>query len=204
MRTSITFFGTQLGMARRTNRRILVVVFYAVFFLGLALSWLSSRGSHGGFFWATLFTVLLGPILGGYFVQSTSLIGGASLVEPFNGRKPLYYPKKSGMSYFRSLFYSEVDPDPGLRIDERSVRNRNRAAYRAFNILGALVIIAMLVGWIGGDPESFYGLGMTVEQSHRVVRLLLQIGYLFALTLPQAIMLWNEPDIEVDSESATR
>lgn len=199
MRASITFFGVQIGMARRANRRIFVVVFYAVFSLVLALSWFSSRGSHVGLFWAPLFTVLLGPILGGYFGQSASLIGGASLVEPFNGRKPLYYPKKSGMSYFRSLFHPEVDPDPGLRVDERSVHNRNRAAYRAFNLLGTLVCIAMLVDWVGGDLESFHGLGMTVEQSHRVVRLLLQIGYLFALTLPQVIMLWTEPDIEIEA-----
>lgn len=136
--------------------------------------------------------------------MSASMLGGAGLVEPFNGQKVLYYPKNSGRSYWRSLFHPEVDPDPGLRVDERAVRNRDRAGYKAFNIVGTIIMIAMLVDWGGGDPDLFFGLGMTVEQSHRVLRFLLQIGYVFTFTLPQAIMLWTEPDMDPETEAAIR
>lgn len=197
MRTSISLFGKRIGMARRANRRMLLIVFYASFSVVLALSWALLRSGNEGSFGAIEFTLLLGPILGGYFARSVFLFGDAGLVEPFDDRKVLYYPKNPGMSYFRSLFHPKVDPDRGLRADERSIRDRNKAGFAAFNSLGTVVMIAFLVDWIGGDTSGvFHGLGLSPDDSHRVVRLLLQVGYLLSFTLPQAILLWTEPDME--------
>jgi hypothetical protein len=122
-----------------------VVVFYGVYTILQFLALNHGNIVFNGFIVTVIFSVLIGPILGGYSSQSVSVIGEAGLVEPFNGATVLKYPKKRKGSYFSSLFHPIVDTDPGLKIDERSIRRSNEAKARGFEILGVFSWLSFLL-----------------------------------------------------------
>ena len=196
MRTHLTLFGKRFSMIERKNRRWLVSIFYGSF----ALLLLASRCFHGqqGFWLTVEFGILIGPILGGSFSQSATLFGSAGLVQPFDERRVLHYPRNSGKSYWASLFQPEVDPDPGILADERSAHRRNQVHYLAFKILGALIGMAFLIELSTSDQETrgVFGSRLSSITMPHTLQLLIQIAWLFVWTLPQAILLWTEPDLE--------
>jgi hypothetical protein len=44
---------------------------------------------------------------------------------------------------------------------------------------------------------------MPAAMANQIVLYLIQIGFLFTSTLPQAILLWSEPDMEAEAEAPT-
>jgi hypothetical protein len=188
-------------MAPRLNRRCLVLIFYSTFAFILVLSWIANHNGNAGSFWTIEFTLLIGPILGGYFSRGRSLIGGAGLVEPFDGTKVLTYPKNTKRSYVSSLFHPEVDRDHGIRVDERSRQLRDAAHYSAFKSLGTLIWAAFLIDFCsesGAFSHEMAQIGLTPTVNSQIQRCVIQVGWLLVCTLPQAILLWNEPDIETE------
>jgi uncharacterized membrane protein YeaQ/YmgE (transglycosylase-associated protein family) len=82
MKTELVLFGKHFNLAPRARRRRLVVAFYGIFAALLLASWL--MGSHtGGGSITVMFTILIGPILGGYFygsVNSSNRLDWSSLL----------------------------------------------------------------------------------------------------------------------------
>ncbi|MDR3773225.1 MAG: hypothetical protein P4L26_07755 [Terracidiphilus sp.] len=197
MKTELVIFGMRFGMATRARRRLLVMMFYGVFGGLLLVSWL--RGSHtGGGFLTIEFTLLVGPILGGYFTRIGVLAQGRGLVELFEPRKVLKYPDSATILRPSTLLRPVEDHDPELRADERSVRRRDHAHYVSQRFIGGVVSAAFLLEFsinshAPGEPGIF---GMPDVPAARIVYCLLQIGYIAVMTLPQAILLWSEPDME--------
>ena len=196
MRTEIRLLGQRINTAPRSTRRGLVSAFYVSFAIVLGLAW-STGGRSAASFWVLEFSMLLGPILGGYFSRSTSLLGGAGLVEPFDGGRVLKYPERSGRPYLSSLLHPEVDRDPGIRVDERSLRRRDSAHYAAFRTLGTVIFLMFMLQFnsegLSGEPVFD---GLSTKTVNHIELCLLQVGWLFVCTLPQAILLWTEPDME--------
>jgi hypothetical protein len=197
MKTKLVLFGKHIDMATRSRRRWLVAIFYGVFGALLIRGWV--LGSHtGGGFLTIEFTILVGPILGGYFAHISGISGGRGLVEPFRPQKILKYPESASFLRPSTLLHPVVDDDPELRTDERALRRRDYAHYVAHGFLGALVAAAFILefcnysGLIGDIANNALSSGSV----HRIVYCLLQIGYISSMTLPQAILLWTEPDME--------
>jgi hypothetical protein len=200
MKTELVLFGCHFKMALRTHRRRFVVLFYGVFGALLLMSWL--RGSHtGGGFWTIEFTLLVGPVLGGYFGRISTLTGGAGLVEPFKAQERLKYPDSASILRPSSLLDPVVDDDPELRTDERALRRRDYAHYVAHGFLGTLISIGFILEFgthsmLGPEIES---IGLSSGSVNHIVYGLLQIGYVSSMTLPQAVLLWTEPNLEKDA-----
>jgi hypothetical protein len=197
MKTKLVLFGKHIDMATRTRRRRLVALFYGVFGALLVMSWMTPSHTGGGFL-TIEFTLFVGPILGGYFARIGVISEGRGLVEPFQPQKVLKYPDSASLLRPSTLLHPVVDDDPELRTDERALRRRDYAHYVAHGFLGALVAAAFILefcnysGLIGDIASN----GLSSALVHRIVYFLLQIGYITSMTLPQAILLWTEPDIE--------
>ena len=199
MKRELVLLGQHVNMAPRVNRRRLVVLFYGIIGALLFACWI--RGSHtGAGFWTIEFTLFLGPILGGSFAGLGILTGRRGLVEPFEAGKVLKYPDSASVLKPSTLLHPVVDNDPELRIDERALRRRDYAHYVSHGFLGGLISVGFILEFLNYSNESggIDLLPLTSSAVHHIVYCLLQIGYISALTLPQAILLWTEPDMEAE------
>jgi hypothetical protein len=192
-------------MAPRANRRWLVAAIYGVYGILQLIAWMYGHGIYVSFYVTLMFTLVIGPLLGGYSSVSTSLLGEGGLVEPFDGREVLKYPEKPKLSYWWSLFDPQVDDDPGLKIDERSRRRHDEAHAYGFRKLSSIITIIFMIElfFLTGSPfqeDGVFGIKMSVETANRIVLYLIQIGFLFSSTLTPAILLWSEPDMEEERE----
>jgi hypothetical protein len=202
MKTEIVLFGQHFNMASRARRRRLVAVFYGVFGVLLLANWMF-RSHTGGGLLTIEFTILVGPILGGYFARIGFLSAGRGLVEPFRAQTVLKYPDSATILEPSTLLHPVVDDDPELRTDERAMRRRDYAHYVAHQFLSAVVAVGFLLEYLNysgliGDSASN---GLSPASVHRIVYCLLQIAYISSVTLPQAVLLWTEPDMEIDPEA---
>jgi hypothetical protein len=199
MRTELELFGRRISVATRARRRRLVLLFYGVFAVLLVASCLGGFMSPGGSGWATIeFTILLAPILGGYFARIGLLSSGRGIVAPFKPQKVLRYPASASLLRPESLLHPVVDIDPELRVDERALRRRDHAHYLSHEALGTVIGIAFLVAYLRntGLLKDVQIAGSASGIMGGVVYLLLQVAYVLSMTLPAAILLWTEPDME--------
>lgn len=71
------------------------------------------------------------------------------------------------------------------RNDERDLRRRDRVHYYAYRV----VVAVLLLGYV---------LGSAPFQHPEMGRALIEGGVVLGLTLPQALLLWMEPDVELE------
>lgn len=69
--------------------------------------------------------------------------------------------------------------------DERELRRRDRMHYYAYRVVVALLLLG-------------YALGRAPFQHPEMSRALIEGGVVLGLTLPQALLLWIEPDMEFE------
>jgi hypothetical protein len=186
MNAELVFFGRSIDMAPRHRRRMLVIAIYAVLAV-LMIVLIHWRIVGGYLIWAILLACRL--FLGGYH--------SGGLVKPFNAKGPARADEAPPLLLLKLRVYQPVTGANGefYRNDERELRQRDRAHYRAYQAMAIACVVpwaysAMrlkpgLFGWIPFSPDVvFYGLMMVILA-------------LF-LTLPQAILLWTEPDMETE------
>jgi len=73
--------------------------------------------------------------------------------------------------------------------DERDLRRRDRVHFYSYRFVVALVLLGYV---LGGDPFHHAQMG----------RALILGGVVLGLTLPQALLLWIEPDMEFEEAEA--
>jgi hypothetical protein len=188
MNAEVVFLGRRISMARQTRRRALVVAIYAAFALLMAVLWVTTqwRGTGAWVIWAALLACRF--FLGGYYT------GG--LVKPFNNRGPRQNQQPPSLLALKLRVYQPAPADDGsaYRNDERELHQRDHAHYLAFQAVGVAVCVPMfiasmrlirpsLMSWIPMPPDAMY-YGLTL------------VAMILFLTLPQAILLWTEPDTE--------
>jgi hypothetical protein len=197
MKTKLVLFGKHFDMAPRRHRRWLVAVFYGIFSALLLANWLMGSQTKGGSL-TIWFTLLLGPILGGYFAGSSNLFGRAGLVEPFIVRKTLKYSESASILRPASLLHPVLDNDPELRTDERLLHRRDYAHYVSYRFLGTVFLAGFILEYFNNSSlrGGLLSIGLSSSSVNSIVYCLLQIGYILSMTLPQAILLWTEPDME--------
>lgn len=88
-------------------------------------------------------------------------------------------------------------PDPGRPNDERELAARDSAHYRAYRTL--LFFILLMVILSIGLPVDIRE-GLSPMELLFLSRMSLYGLFTITVTLPQAILLWREPDIESESE----
>ena len=95
------------------------------------------------------------------------------------------------------IVFSWIAGNPHARGDEREVHRRDHAHFKAYYALGYFLFIALIAGSFRGPdpitphlPPALQGYLMQLP-----FVLLLTTGLLYG-TLPSAILLWTEPDME--------
>jgi hypothetical protein len=78
-----------------------------------------------------------------------------------------------------------IKPFATRRNDEREVHRRDRMHFYAYRFVVALLLLGYV---LGGDPFNYPQLS----------RALFLGGVVIGLTLPQALLLWMEPDVEAE------
>ena len=117
-----------------------------------------------------LVIVIINPLLFGEFFFWGKKYGG--LLKPFQNNREL--------------------PN-----DERELAARDRAHYRAYGwILISLFLILWIDDWLPMAARS----NMSPAQLLYLTRSLAWGAWVLAMTLPQAILLWTEPDIEAERD----
>ena len=189
MRAELAFFGKRIDMSARIRRRALVVLMYLAFAVLVAILWHSTHWRAAGAWvvWAVIPACRL--FLGGYY--------SGGLVKRFDGKAPQQLWLPPSLLALRLNFYRPVlaADKEAYSNDERELTQRDRAHYIAYQILAAALLVPMFVASLrttsGKDlldrlaippTEFYYGLTM--------------IGVVLFFTLPQAILLWTEPDME--------
>ena len=83
--------------------------------------------------------------------------------------------------------------------DERETHRREHAYFRAYFILGNFLVAALFAGYFRG-PNPITPLAPLVlrEVLVQLPPLLLGAAGILYITLPQAILLWSEPDMDVN------
>ena len=191
MRTELVLFGRHFKMASRGRRRRLVLLFYSAFAALVSAAWVIDPSGYGGAYFTIDFTIFVGPLLGGYLCGWFKPFN-IGLVTPFGGNEVLRYSARKNRSALSKAFYPK-EGFPDIRNDERELIRRDHVHFLAYRALGGLVGLAFLIEFLSSSPLS----GMIATGvAHRAIYILLQAGYILALTLPAAIVLWTEPDME--------
>jgi len=106
------------------------------------------------------------------------------------------------------IVFTWIAGDMRRRGDEREMRRRDHAhfmAYRVFAyLLAGYVLIALFAGYFGG-PNLIMTLAPLALRGFltQLPNVLVIATVLLYATLPQAILLWTEPDMDVTPEAAT-
>jgi hypothetical protein len=178
MKDELAMAGLHLDMRSRFRRRILVVLIYAGLAALFTGSWYADRWGL-----SAAFALVAG------LLASRSLLGGFDyhgLVRPFN----------PAMAWRHSW------PVPkGVELechnDERDIRFRDRAHYYSHRVLSFLFLIVWVLAFERRFFPNPHGLiGFVSAHYDILIYGFLLITIILSQTLPQALIVWHEPDIE--------
>lgn len=193
MRAELVLMGKRLDMASQMRRRALVVGIYAVFTaIIVAFWWMDRRGDAATLvLWAAILACRL--FLGGY--------APGGLIKPFNNKPPRRSDAPPPYVWLKLHVYRPaLENDSAYRNDERELHQRDHAHYLAYQFLSVGVLIPILVETVlHFQPRLFEAASTTAAQFYYWLGL---IAFLLFMTLPQAILLWTEPDMEPAMEFA--
>jgi hypothetical protein len=166
-------------METQRRRRALVVGYYLVFLAyAIFLIWMRGPEKYPRLLPLSAFMVIL---FGG--------LGAAGPIRPFSKR---LYEAQTGQDDGPPLTLLGSRPAKShYVVDERDDQMRDRAHYLAYSILRWPLILVLIFSelWImDAKPE---------QVAHWLLILSVPLAVIF-LSLPQAILLWTEPDIEPD------
>ncbi len=97
------------------------------------------------------------------------------------------------------IVFSWLAGDQRARGDERETHRREHAHFRAYYFLGYGILAALFASFFA-DPNSITALLPLVLRTFliKLPQMLLMDTIFIYITLPQAILLWTEPDMEPD------
>jgi hypothetical protein len=180
-------------MEQRRARRRLVVAVYAVLLLFCVGSIVFARTAPMVYNWTiyvTLATAML--VFGGS--------GRYGLIKPFPNKPPRPEPAMVDVIRLQLAPMTAGTPDESSwRNDERELSRRDRAHYRAYQVVASAFPVVLLLAALGlkvaqGSLQLAWLTTTTMLQSIFAVALLETV---LAMTLPAAIILWTEPDIDL-------
>jgi len=191
MRAEIVLMGKRVDMAPQVHRRTLVVLIYATLAALMAGLFLADHWRTSGYYLVFATFLINRLFLGGYN------FGG--LIKPFSG-KPRHGNEQPPP--FLLLALRVYPPRPGdseYRSDERELQQRDRAHYHAYQwIASTLALLWLLASWNAFKPHLLAWIPVSPSL---IIYGVVLASIVVSLTLPQAILLWTEPDMEEPYES---
>ncbi len=102
------------------------------------------------------------------------------------------------------LFFGSITGDMNARGDEREMRRREHAHFRAYRILG-IFMTGVFISYFSFVGHNSITLRMPAALRGSLMRLPFALFIAFVslyVSLPQAILLWTEPDMDSEKEQA--
>lgn len=183
--TTYTAFG--LPMQRRSARRKLVVAAYLVLALVCGV---------------TIAFIRVAPYLYSYAIYATLAfsfvvfggMGRRGLLKPFPNKPPR--PEHAMVTVMQLHLQPEAllaKDDSTWKNDERELSRRDLAHYRAYQPLSLALVILLCLTAVANHPWPWMSLPVLLQVAFGVAL----VATVMYLTLPAAIILWTEPDIEL-------
>jgi hypothetical protein len=186
----MSFWGMRLRT--RSQRRTLVASYYAVLML-VAAAGLIQIGFHDAWF-MIYFTFWMALFLGGiYGWGPVKAYQRPILPLDMGGRSGALWDKQPerllelGLS-IDSANRVDRDSDDWTPLDERETAERDHAHYQAYRILRWSLGFAIVGYWLS--------LHWAYSWINGRLPTLTMVVLIYVLTLPQAILLWTEPDMD--------
>jgi hypothetical protein len=190
MRAELVLMGKRVDMAAQVHRRALVVLIYATLAALMAGLFLADHWRTTGYYLVFATFLINRFFLGGYN------FGG--LIKPFSG-KPPYRNDPPPFLLLALRVYHPEPIDSEYRSDERELQQRDRAHYQAYQwIASTLVVLWLLASWNAFKPHL---LAWIPASPSLLIYGVVLASIVVSLTLPQAILLWTEPDMEETDEN---
>jgi uncharacterized integral membrane protein len=190
MRAEFVFFGKRINMAPRARRRWLVGFIYSGFAALMAGFWFVDR-------WEATGVLILGAhavnrfLLGGYYP------GG--LIKPFDNKEPFFHETPHDPHWLSLVLLLPPSPDKlRYRNDEREFLQRDHAHFIAYKILAGTLYLLVFLLFLANQPAFgvlYFPVPIFVPFGVALA------GWFVSQTLPQAILLWTEPDMESEAQS---
>jgi hypothetical protein len=185
MNAELFLLGHRIDMAPRHRRRWLVALVYALFFAGMTGGWFLDRWGLSAV-WLVMVTSLIVPLL----------LGGkypGALVKPFAGKRTAFNSQAPALLFLRWGFRGVRESSDGeYRSDEREQRQSDRAHSRAYRAMYAVLLLLWGVAFNLVARHPFLPAVTAGQLTYGMAVLSLFLTF----TLPQAILLWTEPDME--------
>lgn len=189
--TGYSVFG--VSMERQSTRRKLVVLVYAALAALCATSIVFARTEPLIYSW-TLYAMM------GVSIFIFGGQGRYGLIKPFPNKPPRPEPLMVDVVRLQLAPMTAGTPDDSSwKNDERELSRRDRAHYQAYSAVGLCLLAMLLLAALGLQTA----LGSRHLQWLSVTVLLQMIfgialaGSVLMVTLPSAIILWTEPDIDL-------
>lgn len=188
MNAELFLLGRRIDMGARARRRGLVVLIYAALAALMAAFWFFDQWHSSGVY------LILATIPINRFFLGGRYFGG--LIKPFTGKAP---GRRNELPSDLALVLRIYRPELGerdYRNDEREVEQRGEAHYRAYWALSsAFVLLWGMMNLHANRPRLLERLSIPGDV---LLYGLATAAVVVSLTLPQAILLWNEPEMEED------
>jgi hypothetical protein len=119
------------------------------------------------------------------------------LIKPFSGKAPARSDAPPPFLMLALRVYQPPPEENEYRNDEREVRQRDHAHYQAYQtITVALAVVWLLADWKLNASRLLAWVPVSADV---MLYGLVLAAVVVAVTLPQAILLWTEPDMEPDA-----
>jgi hypothetical protein len=188
--TATTYSVLGLPMQLRRSRRKLVVSAYTVLILFCAGSLFFARMEPLLYSWTIYATMAVA-----FFVFGGT--GRYGLIKPFPNKPPRPEPDMVRLQ-LAPLTLGTPD-ESSWKNDERELSRRDRAHYQAYQVTGVLLMVLLVLSAFG--LRTALGLRhpewLSVSLALNLIFGVALIGSVLVVTLPAAIILWTEPDIEL-------
>lgn len=183
---------TVLGInmeTRSARRRLVVAVYVLLFLLGLGGWFLDHLRTTGVYFYFAAFLINY-VAFGGY--------SPGGLIKPFSGKVPRNAPIPSSLVELElRMAGAPIERDANeYRNDERELARRDRVHYQAYQAVIVLFCPIWLIAIWENHPPHFIPPGLLPMLLYVIVLPAIAL----AITLPQAILLWSEPDFVDDGQ----
>ena len=185
--TTYTVLG--IPMQHRSARRKLVVAAYLVLAVICGVTIAFARAAPYLYSYAIYAALAFGFLVFGG-------MGRRGLIKPFPNKPPRAEPPMV------TLVQLHLQPeallarsDAAWRNDERELSRRDLAHYRAYQPVSIALVLLLCLSAVANHPWRW----MTLPVLLNMIFAVALVATLLALTLPAAIILWNEPDIDLPS-----
>jgi hypothetical protein len=177
-----------IPMQRQQTRRRLVVTTYVVLAAICVGTILVAPRSPYLYSYGIYAAVAVGLFLFGGF-------GQRGLLKGFENKPPR--PESPQIEFVRLHLAPETilsTSDAAWRNDERELERRDRAHFRAYQPMSLGFMLLLLLSAVAMRPPHWMSATIVLQGIFAVA----EIMTMLALTLPAAIILWTEPDMEFD------